>query len=173
MTNIKHELIFSMPSFLTSTRVVLTSVLFTTLVEGGWGFPVFALACLTDVLDGSLARWLNAESKFGGLLDASADFYLVLSTSIYLVWNGLVPFWFLCLIVAAFVRFVFFNGASRFDPLGKHIGTVLFVALGTVLVYHTPFVASWAIAVASCYVLTSMILYFTMSRETNSTKYRS
>jgi hypothetical protein len=164
LLRIKDELVFSTPSFLTSSRVVLTSALFTILVEGGQGFPLFALACLTDVLDGALARWLHAESKLGGVLDAYADFFLVFSTSTFLVWNGLAPFWFLCLITAAFIRFVFLKEASRSDPLGKHIGTVLFVALGVVLQFPVLFVATWAIAIASCYVVASMILCLALSR---------
>jgi phosphatidylglycerophosphate synthase len=152
------ELVFSTPALLTSVRVVLASVLFTILVEGGRGFPFFALACLTDVFDGALARWLNAESKFGGLLDASADFLLVFSTSAFLVWKGIVSIWFLSLMVVAFARYVFGKDALGPDPLGKHIGTVIFVALGTVLVFPVLFVASWATVVASCYIVVSMML---------------
>ncbi len=151
-------LAFGAPSFLTSARVVMTSVLFTTLVEGGWGFPVFALACLTDIFDGALARWLNAESKFGGLFDASADFLLVFSTSVFFVWKGIVSIWFVVLIVAAFAGYVFGKDAPGHDPLGKHIGTVIFVALGTVLVFPVLFVASLATFVSSCYIVASMIL---------------
>ena len=162
---IRDELLFSVPLYLTCTRVVLTSVLITTLMEGGQGFPVFALACLTDALDGALARRLHAESKLGGLLDASADFFLIFSTSMFLVWNGLASFWFLCLMAISFIKFVFFKEASRPDPLGKHIGTVLFVALGVVLVYPVVFVAYWAISVASCYVVASMMLCFVMPRR--------
>lgn len=162
---VRDQLLFSIPSYLTSTRVVLTSILFTILIEGGRGFPVFALACLTDALDGALARRLHAESKLGGLLDASADFYLVFSTSVFLVWSGLVSGWFLCLVIAAFIKFVFIIRTSRSDPLGKHIGTVLFVALGVVLVSPVMFVASWAISIASCYVVASMLLCFVMPRR--------
>ena len=137
---------------------MLASVLFTTLVEGGWGFPVFAFACLTDVFDGALARWLNAESKFGGIIDASADFLLVFSTSVFLVWIGCMSIWFLSLMVVAFARYVFGKDTSGRDPLGKHIGTVIFVALGTVLIFPVLFVASWATIIASFYNVASLVL---------------
>jgi phosphatidylserine synthase len=167
LAEFKEGLVFSAPSLLTSTRIVITSVLFTTLVEGGWGFPVFALACLTDVFDGALARWLNTESKFGGLFDASADFLLVFSTSVFLIWNGIVSIWFLFLMVVTFARYIFGKDASGCEPLGKHIGTVIFVALGTVLVFPVLFVASWATFIASCYIVASMMLPARPLRKSN------
>lgn len=141
------------PNLLTSIRAIATSILFITLVEGGGGFPIYALACLTDVLDGFLARRLRVESEVGGMLDASVDFVLISSTSLYLVLDGLVSAWFLLLIVFAFTKFLVFRGKPVCDPFGKHIGTVLFVSLGTVLLFRAPFVANWAISIASCYVL--------------------
>ncbi len=141
------------PNLLTSIRAISTSILFITLVEGGWGFPIYALACLTDVLDGFFARRLRIESEFGGMLDASVDFVLIFSTSLYLVLDGLVSAWFLFLILFAFTKFLLFRGKPVYDPFGKHIGTVLFVSLGTVLFFRAPLVANWAISIASCYVL--------------------
>ena len=38
---------------------------------------IFVFACLTDYLDGKLARSLNQESKLGALLDPIADKIIV------------------------------------------------------------------------------------------------
>ncbi len=146
------------PSVVTSSRIVITAFLVTSLLEGGWGFPFFAFACITDLVDGALARRLHAESGFGGVLDASADFLLVLSTSTFLVWSGLVQIWFLPLLVVAFIKFIVSRVVSISDPLGKHIGTVLFFSLGTVLLFPNGFVATWATSIASCYILASIAL---------------
>ena len=148
------------PSLVSSVRVVITALLLASLLEGGWGFPLFVLACVTDLVDGALARRLNAVTETGGVLDACADFLLVLSTSVYLAWSGLVGMWFPVLIVAAFGKFVVGRAAHLPDPLGKHIGTVLFVALLTVLYFPSAFVAAWATSLASFYVLASMALSF-------------
>jgi phosphatidylglycerophosphate synthase len=163
--DISGELIASLPTWLTSTRVILTSIMLTTLVEGGQGFPIYVVACLTDVLDGALARWLHVESKLGGWLDAASDFLLVFSTSVFLFWAGLAPFWFLCLLIVSFMKYVF-RDASRPDPLGKHIGTIIFLALGVILLFPVNYIAIWSTNVASFYIVTSMILSHILPRRT-------
>lgn len=117
---------------------------------------MFSLACLTDVFDGWVARRLHAETRLGALLDASVDFVLVFAASSFLVWRQLASPWFLGLIVLAFLRFVLAGPGRGGDPLGKHIGTVLFVSLGVVLAAPAPFVSAWSTAIASCYVVASM-----------------
>jgi phosphatidylglycerophosphate synthase len=147
----------NVPSLLTSVRLLATSVLVITLIEGGWGLPVFVIACVTDVLDGALARRLHAESEAGGIFDASVDFTLVFSSYLYLSWIGMVSVWFLSLIALSFLKFILSRGVSTYDPLGKYIGTILFVSLGTFFVFPTQFTANWVTSVASCYVLASMM----------------
>jgi phosphatidylglycerophosphate synthase len=144
----------NLPSTLTLMRAIATSILFVTLLEGRSGFPIFAVACLTDVFDGVLARRLHVESEAGGVFDASVDFVLVSSTTLYLVYAELASVWFLALILFAFFKYLLFRGLS--DPLGKHVGTILFVSLGTILMFPVQFVANWACFFASCYILAAM-----------------
>ena len=61
---------------------------------------VFALACLTDFLDGHLARKNNWVTDFGKFIDPVADKLLVLSALVMLVWMRLVPAWMLIVILA-------------------------------------------------------------------------
>lgn len=49
---------------------------------------IFVLACITDWLDGYLARTLNQTSKFGAFLDPVADKILVCASLILLVHMG-------------------------------------------------------------------------------------
>jgi len=151
------------PSLLTSTRLLITCVLLARLGSGGWGLPLFSLACLTDALDGWAARRLHWETRAGSLLDASADFALVASTSAFLAWRRLAPAWFPALIVLCFARFILARPGPGRDPLGKHIGTVLFVALGLVLAIPAPFVSAWSTGVASCYMIVSMAVSSAMT----------
>ena len=51
-----------------------------------WFAALVIVACLTDLLDGPLARTLNQESKFGSLLDKIVDKLLILPL-------GVVEFW--------------------------------------------------------------------------------
>jgi len=43
----------------------------------GPGFVIFVIGCLTDFLDGFLARRYNAVSKLGGVLDHTGDKFIV------------------------------------------------------------------------------------------------
>ena len=49
---------------------------------------LFAYACLTDFLDGALARILKAQTNFGRMLDPIADKLLVASVIMILVYDG-------------------------------------------------------------------------------------
>ncbi|MEL6322755.1 MAG: CDP-alcohol phosphatidyltransferase family protein [Pseudomonadota bacterium] len=55
----------------------------------GFAFLIFSFACLTDWIDGYLARALKAESEFGAKLDLWADKVLVAAA----LFGGLAVFW--------------------------------------------------------------------------------
>ncbi len=158
--NLRSSFLLCLPSLITSTRLFITYNLVLVLSGGGWGVPSYALACLTDLFDGKVARLLHSETGFGAAFDASADFLLIFSTSAILALRGLVSPWFLCLISYSFASFILSERKPVVDPLGKHIGTVLFIALGAILVYPIQFVATWSTIVASGYIVASMALRY-------------
>ena len=61
---------------------------------------VFALICLTDTLDGYLARSRNEVTVFGKFIDPIADKVLVVAALLALVELGLIPSWIPMVIVA-------------------------------------------------------------------------
>ncbi len=78
-------------------------------LEGTWlnigiGFwimnLIFAVAALTDKLDGYIARNRNQVTTFGKFLDPLADKILVLTTMIILVERGLIPAWIPIIVLA-------------------------------------------------------------------------
>ena len=78
----------SLPNILTASRIVLTALLFVPAFRG-WRtlFVVgFAMAFITDLLDGYLARKLGQTSYFGMRFDSVADYLLIASG---LVWTWL------------------------------------------------------------------------------------
>lgn len=83
----------NIPNALTMLRVVLAVVFFAMLAvadPGGWALllfaaGLFAVAALTDALDGYLARRWNAISPFGRVMDPFADKILVLGGFVMLV----------------------------------------------------------------------------------------
>lgn len=100
---------------------------------------VFALAAGTDLVDGFIARKLNVTSKAGAYFDAVTDFILVMGIFTAFTLNGYYPVWMLILIAASFSQFVLtgYFGKQLYDPLGKHIGSVLYIGITLTLLCPT------------------------------------
>lgn len=89
---------------LTVLRLVLVPVFVGFLLAGGAGarsvaFVAFALASVTDVLDGELARRRSLITDFGKIADPIADKALTGSALITLSYLGELPWWITCVIV--------------------------------------------------------------------------
>ena len=92
---------------LTLLRVMLIPAFVILVIYGylGWALIVFAVACITDALDGLTARWSGQKSTLGAWLDPMADKLLALSTFIVLTIPGLglanpLPIWLTVLIIS-------------------------------------------------------------------------
>ena len=100
----------TIPDWLTLARVAATFVLLILLQACAhppvpfWtprlALILFVAAALTDWLDGHLARKWKIESDFGRLFDPLADKLLVVVTFVGLLGVGLLPVWFVSLVVA-------------------------------------------------------------------------
>ncbi len=82
------------PNLVTASRIALAPVMLGAAIRGerGWFAAVLGVALATDVLDGFLARRLQAYSEFGRKLDSIAD-YVTLFTGlagIALLWPEVV-----------------------------------------------------------------------------------
>jgi phosphatidylglycerophosphate synthase len=145
------------PSFLTGIRFTAALILLMNNAGAAWRLPIFFVACVTDLLDGAVARLLSSETRVGALVDASADFALVATVSLILTWEGLLSPLFVCLIIFAFAQFVAAKPRVGSDPLGKHIGTILFIAMFVALAMPVGWVAWWSSLIASGYILSSLV----------------
>ena len=54
---------------------------------------IYALASISDILDGFLARKLKASSKLGMLLDPLGDKLMTISVMTCITIDGIIPFW--------------------------------------------------------------------------------
>jgi cardiolipin synthase (CMP-forming) len=78
----------------------LAYVLFSDLPHGReWAACIFVLAAVTDFLDGYLARRLHQVTDFGKIIDPIADKCAAGGGSIMLVWLGLLPLWFVVVVI--------------------------------------------------------------------------
>jgi len=94
----------NLPNILTVSRVVLSVafvvVLSVEMAHGYvWAFGLFLIASITDFLDGWLARRYNLITDFGKLMDPLADKILVTAALVLLAVAGLLPAWFVILIL--------------------------------------------------------------------------
>ncbi|MFL5780972.1 MAG: CDP-diacylglycerol--glycerol-3-phosphate 3-phosphatidyltransferase [Thermoleophilaceae bacterium] len=95
----------NVPNVLTVVRILLVPVLVAVLLQetpgGSWvAAGVFALAALTDTLDGYLARSRHSVTTFGKVMDPIADKLLVAAALITLVSLDRVEPWVAMVIIA-------------------------------------------------------------------------
>src|SRR5262245_58107892 len=97
--------VFNLPNQLTATRLALAFVLFALIAAESWigCIVVFAVAALTDWLDGYLARKQGLISTLGRNLDPLVDKVLICGAYIFLLPFGLADGWLLPWMVTVIV----------------------------------------------------------------------
>jgi cardiolipin synthase len=83
-----------LPNLLTTARLLAAPYILYLLWTGSFRTALvwFAIASATDVLDGFLARRLQAGSRLGALLDPIADKVLLSGSFLVLGWKSVIPF---------------------------------------------------------------------------------
>lgn len=93
--------LWNIANILTMIRLVLVpGFVFLLLAEGGydpawraWAWAAFAVAMITDIFDGHLARTYNLVTDFGKIADPIADKAIMGSALVCLSWLGDLPWW--------------------------------------------------------------------------------
>jgi cardiolipin synthase (CMP-forming) len=151
MDHVAHRSIsMSLPNILTYGRIVAVPVLAGVLFFGTgetsrWlAFAIFVAACLTDWLDGYLARIWEQQSNLGRMLDPIADKLLVGATLLMLVYAGTVGGWSIWAALIILSREILVSGLREFlaelnvkvhvTQLAKWKTAAQFVALAMLLV---------------------------------------
>ncbi len=96
--------IWNIPNILTLLRIALIPVIAGLLLSpskeaGFWAATVFALASITDWLDGYLARRMQTVTTFGKFLDPIADKLIVMAALVMVIPYGRVPAWMVLVIL--------------------------------------------------------------------------
>jgi cardiolipin synthase len=108
-------------NWLTVLRILLIPVFVTLLVyrKPGLALGVFALAALTDLLDGYVARRRGSQSRLGAFLDPMADKLLLTASFVTLTYLRVLPAWITILVISRDVILVV--GALLIHMVGGRI----------------------------------------------------
>ena len=97
----------NLPNKLTLFRVFLIQVFVVFMLVSVTGpydkwiaLAIYVIACLTDMLDGKIARKYNLITDFGKFMDPLADKLLVCSAMICLIELGRLPAWIVIVIIS-------------------------------------------------------------------------
>ncbi len=128
-------------------------------------YTVFALICISDMLDGAAARGLKAESPLGSILDVLADGLFIFSSLITLNIFGLLPVWFT---LAVLTDFMVFLATSRFltgmkpGILRKSFVFDVTGRIAAVLFYLIPAASCFVYSYPAYNGLLNLLLYITV-----------
>ncbi len=92
----------NLPNYITLCRVVLIPFFINLMIYGYYraALGVFIAACVTDALDGMIARLTNKITELGAFLDPMADKLLIVSAFVTLVFLGKLPVWLVIIVVS-------------------------------------------------------------------------
>lgn len=138
-----------LPNILTIGRLLLLPFLVIMMMVGtSWAawtaLALYTISCITDWLDGFIARRLNLESSFGTFLDPIADKIFVLTVLLTLVANTTLQGLWLTPVILILAREFLISGLREFlgpkniqvpvSKLGKWKTTIQMIALGFLVV---------------------------------------
>ena len=142
---------------------------------------LFIIGCLTDFLDGRIARKQNLVTDFGKFIDPVADKLLVLTTLIMLIHLGMMPAW---IVIVILCRELAVDGlrmvavtkgqVSAAGKLGKWKTACQMVMISAMLILDLSVYDSWVIAALAGIVvvltLVSGVEYFVRNASVLSEK---
>jgi cardiolipin synthase (CMP-forming) len=147
---VRRPILTSLPNILTYARIIAVPVVVGCLFFGKtdaarWAaFALFVAACITDWLDGYLARMWEQQSTLGRMLDPIADKLLVGAVLLMLVYDQTISGWSIWAAVIILSREILVSGLREFlaelnvkihvTQLAKWKTTFQFIALAMLLV---------------------------------------
>ncbi len=155
------------PNLISIARILLVAPVVWALLEGyyTWAVLLFAVAGISDAVDGFLAKHYGWQSRLGGVLDPLADKLLLIATFLSLAWLGMISWWLVVLIVCRDV--IVIGGGVLYNWLiapfhaepswSSKVSTTLQIVLGVAALFHLGLVPlpvvwfdwlEWAVATA-------------------------
>ncbi len=147
------------PTFISSLRIAALPLFFYLYNQGNVILCLILLAfcAASDFFDGYLARKLKATSSFGAYYDAATDFILTAGIFAIFYAQGYYPLWLPMLIAISFAQFLAtgFCAKKIYDPVGRYLGSALYVGIVLTLV--------WPIQAVFAFVQYAFVAFFIVS----------
>jgi len=167
----------NIPNFLSLIRIILVPVFVILLIQTAYyqALIIFVIAGLTDVLDGMMARLLNAQTRLGSYLDPIADKLLLAASFVTLSILGIIPSWltvivmsrdFIILLGIAILSLMSVTFEIKPALIGKattamQIGTVFFALIEKVVTHDLSY--NWILTLffwlAAAFTVSSGLVY--------------
>ncbi|HYA88940.1 MAG TPA: CDP-diacylglycerol--glycerol-3-phosphate 3-phosphatidyltransferase [Nitrospirota bacterium] len=92
----------NIPNYITLLRIILIPFFINLMIYGYYrsALGVFVIACVTDALDGMIARITHSQTDLGAFLDPMADKLLIVSAFVTLVLLHMLPIWLVIIVVS-------------------------------------------------------------------------
>ncbi len=160
---------------ITIARIALIPVFLVLAYTGHsvWALAVYILACLSDTVDGYIARHYRQVTDFGKFMDPLADKMLVLAAMVFLVEVGQMPGWAVAIVLfrefaVSGLRLIAVEQGRVIAAAwsGKIKTTVTMIGLGVMLVFGDDPIVSWT--VTALIVLTTVysgVEYFLKNKD--------
>jgi len=161
----RKQTILNLPNILTMLRIAAIPLLVVLLLSpsreaGFWAAALFAIASITDWLDGYLARRMGIETVFGKFLDPIADKLIVMAALIMILPFNRVPAWMVLVILGREIIITGLRGLASTEGivipasnLGKFKTIFQIVAILCLLLHYD---CRWFFAVDHPYLLVNM-----------------
>jgi cardiolipin synthase len=121
---VKHSIPINVPNTVTLFRILLTPLFAICLIKHllSLALLVFAIAAVSDGLDGLIARLFRQKTTLGAYLDPAADKLLLTTAFVTLAIQELIPSWLAVIVITRDVLIVF--GIALFIITGREFQPV-------------------------------------------------
>ncbi len=138
-----------------------------------WALGVYIVACVSDTVDGYIARHYKQVTDFGKFIDPLADKMLVLAAMVYFVEKGVMPGWAVAVVLfrefaVSGLRLIAVEQRRVIAAAwsGKIKTFVTMIGLGVLLIYGDVTVLKWIIVgLIVATTLYSGLEYFVKNRD--------
>ena len=116
---VRRSIPINVPNSLSILRILLTPLFAICLIKHllGAALTVFAIAAVTDGLDGLVARVFRQKTRLGAFLDPTADKLLLATAFVTLAIQGMMPSWVTVIVMTRDVLILF--GVALLNIMGR------------------------------------------------------